>query len=406
VLQTAELAIDAGVDELYYDWAIGGTAGIVAFFTDVQDLIEKKGKNLTVFGNCKGNIIADEVCDIGKSEGTEEAGVWEGRWVHNAAQAKFYYAAGDGWKPYRSKYEGADPGVPNLGAHSGIDDMKTGWQRPMAEATAFQSDFVIAEAGRRLRDGWILQNDPTAMKAWHDICAYNRFFAENEEYLTDVTTVSRIALRAPPVIPSFEASVRRVPLYNALIEENVMFDVLLLAGLHPAMLTRYPVIIIPDIPWVEESQLVALRRYEKQGGKIYALGSSAELREIATVRSPANLAHATQNAEVRDTLVRNLDSLLQHRLVTLDNADYVLANMVKKTGTDRVILHLVNYAAVVKDLEVRMDLSGTVNTIDTAGIRFYSPDGVPETLESITVNDATVEFTLPELRVYGIVVVN
>ena len=30
--------------------------------------------------------------------------------------------------PYRSKYEGADPGVPNPGAHSVIEGMKTGWK--------------------------------------------------------------------------------------------------------------------------------------------------------------------------------------------------------------------------------------------------------------------------------------
>ena len=100
VLRTAEIAIDAGEDELYYDWAIGGTEGIMGFFLDVQNLIARKGKNLTVFGNCKGNILADGVCDIGKSEGTEEAGIWDGRWVHNVVQARFYYAAGDGWKPY------------------------------------------------------------------------------------------------------------------------------------------------------------------------------------------------------------------------------------------------------------------------------------------------------------------
>jgi hypothetical protein len=238
VLKTAGLAIDAGVDELYYDWAIGGTQGIVSFFSDVQDLIRRKGKNLTVFGNCKGNIIADEICDIGKSEGTEEAGVWDGRWVHNAAQAKFYYAAGDGWKPYRSKYEGADPGVPNPGAHSVIDAMKTGWKRPMAEARAFQSDFVIAEAGWKMLRGWLLQNDPVAMTVWKDICEYNTFFAAQEEFYTDVTSISRVGILAPPVIPSFEASVKRTQLYNAMIEMNIMFDVLLLPKLASAMLAR------------------------------------------------------------------------------------------------------------------------------------------------------------------------
>jgi hypothetical protein len=406
VLETAELAIDSGVDELYYDWAIGGTKGIVRFFRDVQELVAAKGKNLTVFGNCKGNIIADGICDIGKSEGTEEAGVWDGKWVHNVVQAKFYYAAGNGWKSYRSKYEGADEGVPNPGAHSVVNEMKIGWKRPMAEARAFQSDFVVAEAGRGLFNNWISQEDEIAMKAWKDICEYNGFFAEKEELFTNVSTVSKIGILVPPLIPSFEASVRRVPLYNALVEMNIMYDVLLLPRIIPSMLAKYDIIIVPDLPWVEKDQLDALIAYKKNGGKLYVMGSQKKLQDIASIYSPAYLCHETATEKVRMEFIENLDKILPNRIVKLGKSEYVMVNIVKKRGTNQVIIHFLNYLDMVGELKVSLNLDGVVDTINQERINFYSPDHVENKLNLIEVNGNNIGFTISDLKIYDIVVIN
>ena len=171
-MQQAAVAIDAGVDELYYDWSIGGTGDVIRFLDEVRQLAASKNKNISLFGNCKGNILVDEVADLTKTEGTAEAGVWDGEWVHNIAQARFYYASGYGVKSYESKYEGADPGVPNPGAHDVRDGMKVGWRRPIAEASAFQSHFAIAEAGPKLLHGWIMQDNPIAVQTWAEIRRY------------------------------------------------------------------------------------------------------------------------------------------------------------------------------------------------------------------------------------------
>jgi hypothetical protein len=79
LLKRAEVEIDAGVDELYYDFSIGGTGDVIQFFGEVRQLAASKGKNISIFGNCKGNILVDEVADLTKTEGTSEAGVWDGR---------------------------------------------------------------------------------------------------------------------------------------------------------------------------------------------------------------------------------------------------------------------------------------------------------------------------------------
>jgi len=406
LLKRAEVAIDAGVDELYYDWAIGGTGDVMRFFSEVRDLARKKGRNPSIYGNCKGNILVDRICDISKSEGTEEAGVWDGRWVHNVTQARFYYAAGDGWKPYRSKYEGADPGVANPGAYDVRDGMKCGWRRPIAEASAFQSHFAIAEAGKKLSEGWILKNDKLALDIWKDICQYNGFLDKNEEFYRDITTLSKVGLLAPPLIPSFEVSLERVPLYNALAEMNVMYDVLLLPRIDASTLAKYKAIVIPDIPYVDERQLKVIEDYKRGGGKIYTVGSSMDLKRLATVYSPPSICQEIQMQATRKEFLNNLQKLSPEPLIALENAKYVIANAVRKKGADRIILHLVNYSKPVENVKVKVNLEGFVNRINRESIRLLSPDSIPQEIKGVSVEGRKIKFIMPKLDIYSIAVIN
>lgn len=402
--QTAD-AIDAGVDELYFDWSIGGTGDVIQFLDEVRQLAASKDRNISIFGNCKGNILVDEVADLTKSEGTSEAGVWEGQWVHNIAQARFYYASGYGVKSYESKYEGADPGVPNPGAHDVRDGMKVGWRKPIAEASAFQSHFAIAEAGQKLLHGWIMKDNPIAVRTWEDISRYFSFLSAHQDLYTDVASVSKIGVVSPPHIPSFEVSLKRDNLYNALAEANVMYDVVLLHRLTPELLSPYKAIVIPNIPYMDAGQVAAVRAYKKEGGKVYTIGSSRELRELADVQSPASMLDAAQNEPARRELLAKINRLSGEQVITIPGTNYVAANVVKKTDSDRVILHFVNYHTSLKNVRISVDLDGVVKQIDRKRIQLFSPDGAAR-IEVASVRGTRVDFVLPELDVYDVVTIN
>ena len=400
VLKNTKIAIDAGCDEFYYDWAIGGTEDLVRFFREVRTLTEKMDKNITIYANTHGHILVNGVCDIDKSEGTAEPGLWpDGQWIHNVSQARFYYATGDGWKPYRSKYGGGR--TPTL-----RDGMRACWQRPLAEASAFQSHFAIAETGRKLSDGWVLKNNEVALEIWDDICLYNTFFAENEELYTGVKTVSEVGLLAPPLVPSFFVVLDREPIYDALAEMNVMYDVLLLPRLNAEKLSRYDTIIIPDLPWITDEQLELLKRFSYDGGKIYTLGSYGDLKDIATQRSPSSLVADIKNTWARREFGRKLRSLTGEPLITLENTNYVLANIVRKEDSGKVILHLVNYAEMIRNLRVKVNLDNVLDSIDAESIALFSPDPVPKSLKSVAVKGKTLELTVPELRIYNVITIN
>ena len=405
-LQQAAVAIDAGVDELYYDWSIGGTGDVIGFLGEVRQLAASKNKNISLFGNCKGNILVAEIADLTKTEGTAEAGVWDGEWVHNIAQARFYYASGFGVKSYESKYEGADPGVPNPGAHDVRDGMKVGWRRPSPRASAFQSHFAIAEAGPKLLHGSIMQDNPIAVQTWGEIRRYLTFLSNQEDLYTDVATVSKIAIVSPPHIPSFEVSLKRDNLYNALAEMNVMYDVVLMHRMTPDLLAPYKMILIPNIPYMDAEQVAAIRTYKTNGGKVYTIGSSRELENLADLQFPASMLENVQKQAGRRELMAGINQLSGEQLVQVHETKYVAANLVRKTNSGRVILHLVNYHTPLKNVRVSMNLEGIVKEIDARRIRLYSPDGDAMELVATSLHGNHVEFVLPELDVYDIVTIN
>jgi hypothetical protein len=406
MLKNVKAALDAGIDELYYDYAIGGTGEVLNFLSKVRELIDKEGKNLTIFGNCKGDLIVDDVCDLMKSEGTEEAGVFDGQWFHNVAQARFYYAVGFNWKPYESKYEGADPGVAHPGAHDIRDGMKYGWKRPIAEASAFQSFFAIAEAGDKLLDGWVQKDNELAMEIWNSIVTYNQFLAQNEDYYMDVRTVSKVGLVAPPVIPSFEVALTRVPLYNAMAELNIMYDVILLTRLDSEILAKYPAIVIPDIPYMDRDQLKLIQEYKNKGGKIYVIGSIPELAKLADIYSPTLLIQELQQKSKRKEFAKNICTLSGDPLVSIENANYIITNIVKKQGTDRFIIYFVNYSDFKDNVKVKINLEGFIDEVNKDKIVLLSPDNVPLDLRDISVNGSQIEFTIPKIEIYDVVAIN
>ena len=406
VMKQVAVAIDAGVDELYFDWSIGGTGDVINFLAEVRQLASSKGRNVSIFGNCKGNILVDEVADLTKTEGTSEAGVWEGKWVHNIAQARFYYASGYGVKSYESKYEGADPGVPNPGAHDVRDGMKVGWRKPIAEASAFQSHFAIAEAGQKLLHGWIMKDNQIAVQTWGDISRYFSFLSDHQDLYTDIACVSRIGVLSPPHIPSFEVNLKRDNLYHALAENNVMYEVILLHRLTPEALSRYKAIVVPNIPWMDADQIATIRTYKKNGGKIYTIGSSSELRDVADMQSPATMLDEVQTEAGRRELLAKINQLAGEQVITIPETKYVAANVVKKTDSDRVILHFVNYHTPLKNVRVRVNLDGVVKQIDSQRIQLFSPDGNAQKIGEVFAHGTRLEFVLPELEVYDVVAIN
>ena len=99
------------------------------------------------------------------------------------------------------------------------------------------------------------------------------------------------------------------------------------------------------------------------GGQVLTVGSSDELRKIASVALPAPLCNDIQKQPVREEFTRELIKLSGGPLVAIQNAGYVIANLVRKKGSEKVIAHFVNYGPPAESVNVRLNLAGVVQRI-------------------------------------------
>jgi len=409
ILKRTELAINAGVDALYYDIPSGEVGDLISLILGIRELIHEKGKNLSVYTNVHGTWLVEEFCDITKSESFTEPGIWGGRWVHNAGQARFFYATGNGWKNLEAKYgHGGNsanvvgPGGEFVAGGGKVNGMTIGWQRPIAEAAAFQAHFSVAENNNIFETRLILK-DSLAMAVWEGVGRYNKFLEENEDFYTDVLTVSKIGIVSPPDWRWGRE------LLNTLSEMNIMYDVLLLPRMNLSKLdeycAKYKTIMVMNVPWMLQEQEELLRDYKARGGKIYTVGSSTSLQNLAHIHSSSALIENPDTKESKNELLLNLKKLVGKPIITIENASYVMSNIVKKKGTDRYIIHFINYSDPVENVRVTLNLDSE----DKAAIKkltVYSPDPVSKKLDCIAIKEKRAQFTIPELNLYTVVVVD
>jgi hypothetical protein len=93
-------------------------------------------------------------------------------------------------------------------------------------------------------------------------------------------------------------------------------------------------------------------------------------------------------------------------LISISGTKYVAANIVHKNGSDRYVLHFVNYDQPLENVRVKVNLEGYPIKISKKSLTLFSPDKMPEKIKEISVRGKTVEFVLPVLEIYDIVVLN
>ena len=120
----------------------------------------------------------------------------------------------------------------------------------------------------------------------------------------------------------------------------------------------------------------------------------------------ASIIADIQKQPVRDEFRQALLKISGNPQVALQNADFAISNLVKKTNSEKVITHFVNYSKTAENVGVKLDLSGVVRKVDPKSIRLLSPDDVSKELKDVVVNGTTVNFTIPKLEVYDVVSIN
>jgi len=91
-------------------------------------------------------------------------------------------------------------------------------------------------------------------------------------------------------------------------------------------------------------------------------------------------------------------------LITLEETRYVAANLLKKNNENRYILHLVNYDKPLKNVRVKLNLEGVADAIDAKSLHLFSPDAVPKEVKVTKARAQAVEFVVPALEVWDVII--
>lgn len=382
LLKKVGLAIDAGVDGIFYDNLIGNTGAFAKLLDETRSLArEKSAVNgrppAVVYSNVHLDPGRFNLCDRGEvvwmEDGKDSPGVWDGYWqVEGARKIKFLRGEMRPWQPL--KYEND---VYHCGHRERCIPGPEVQKLSMAEAHAFGAAYSRNIEGRFLTA--LVRDEPEAVAAWEAIAQYNEFFAEHEDFYRGVKSVATLTLIC-----------RRQddPLADDFIRRSVQFETKVWGHLEDgAPLKEMRVAVVNELPTrLRKEDVAIIQDFVAGGGKILA-ADPARLSRLTGVRMGAGIESYT---------ALNGDS---HRLKVEGGNQAVIAHAAR-AADGRLIIHLLNYdyARPTENFKVVVEASG-------ATAEAFSPDG-PVGLSGIQSGDGELAFTVDRLPRYAVVVIN
>lgn len=267
--------------------------------------------------------------------------VSEGVLVLNAGLLRALWAISQGVRPVAVEYGNRHTGDRFL------NPLPPGHQKlALAECAAFHA------ANEQMHEGYSLRNlfygQAAALENWQAVAQYNAFFQQNEQFYEQPVSMARVAV-------IIDENITDRAFLDTLAAHNLIYDVVFTEDATPANLASYQVVIA--------APSIALR----PGWTRYENIPPAELEAA----SPGSVT-------APDTVVVNFNA---------------------QSSSDRVLIHLLNYAdSPVTDVELKVNGRFTSATL-------LSPDIGKQTIPV----HAEGQFTLlqvPELRIYDLLVLD
>lgn len=407
ILKKVELALDSGVDAIFYDNIFGDNEANRLLLIETQMIAEKKAKET---GRPKALVYANihigperfdlnDQCEILWDEsGKSTPGVFETGWqVGNIRKIKFLYGAKQSWQTL--KYE-------NDRYHCGPREtcIPPAPEQKLAIAEAYAFGAVLSRniEGRFLNG--LLRDEPYALSAWKAIAQYNKFIAEHKELYNRVLPVARIALLS---------QTEKNPFADAFIKNNVMFQTKVLSLLNKGTpLNEFKFLVIPfAIKGLAPDQERILTEFIANGGKIFSAnpekGFFRKMRS-SVVRIPKKIILLGNAGEDIDLWIKELEQESGGALISIENGKYIIANITRKPGADIFIIHLLNYELKnpAKDIRVKLDLNGFAENLTGAELTILSPDETGSYSQNLYCNHSKCEFRVRQIQHYCIAVIS
>lgn len=207
-----------------------------------------------------------------------------GGYVSNAGLLKRLWAVGEGWRPVR--VQNHQPLGPAMEASDFVPYSGSEWQRMIAECWAFRAAQEVFVEGNFMTE--LFGGVPRAKEAWENIGQYNAFQREHADlWISAKTSEAAFAVWGRDNHPETDGDWQRIKLTTALALAGLQFDVVLNRLANVEMLSRYPLLWVPGVEVMEDSELEILEAYLKQGGRLLTTGTFADWQQIGRRRDEA-----------------------------------------------------------------------------------------------------------------------
>jgi hypothetical protein len=354
-------AVDAGADAIMFDNTTAYPRHLLEQFT-ARALAQARTHNpgVLLMSNYGSDlIIAARSGNAITSEQGSEPGIYaspgappdrwnapqqfvhvsEGLLVLNAGLLRTLWAVAQGWRPVVVEYGTR---------HSGdrfLDTLSPEHQRlALAECAAFHTANEQYHESTTLLD--LVSGQAAASDNWEAVAQYNSFFQQYAQLYQEPRSLSGVAVIV-------DEKVRDLAFLNALAARNVIFDVVFEEDATSANLGSYPLVIA--------APSVAMR----PGWKRYAEISPGELEAV----SPGSVSAP----------------------------DFVVANFHGQINSDRLLVHLLNYADTPV-FDVQVQVNGRFGSA-----RLVSPD-IDARSVPVQQDGPATQIRVPELRTYDLLV--
>ena len=205
---------------------------------------------------------------------------------------------------------------------------------------------------------------------------------------------------------------------QALVERQVLIDVVADENLTAERLADYKVVLLPNVFALSDTQLKALREYTAQGGHTFHRGDVGSLTQDGRTRTNSGIP---KTESIRGDTPKAAAEIIQHNLQQIGATTITSPWTVRVTAyanPDRTVLHLVNYD---RDETINKKLQSTElerpNAVENVGvdfrlpksrkvdsIRLYAPNSSkPLELTFDQTAPDRVKFNVPSILVYAVV---
>jgi len=305
-------------------------------------------------------------------------------------------------------------------------------------------ELAMAEAGAG-GGGALIQGGYTAPEVRRK---YRRFFEEHSALWDGYDSLANVAVvfDYDQLLWMHRANLQAAyRLTDYLSERHILFDFVTPAQVASGKLARYQAVVTPSLKYLSSATLNALRAFRARGGVWIDAGDSGRRNADGQPRSTS--AGATESFQDLDELIeyprfaaymmkeddandineitatlkavldgenplppsrvkRDLLALLEQKtgrpLAAIAGSGHpnvrVSAYRRERGGAEQTVAHLVNYMPKpAREVAVRVPARAVTE------VRVIDPDGAPVQRLAFAQKGGTVEFTLPDLRVYKIV---